>query len=93
MGFSGFEYKIGGRTVSQEEWVRHLGQEAVERAKPDLLANIKADISELRCSVHGQSPKIVKTEWRGNSLHTSISACCDAMLKRAQQAAARQSAQ
>lgn len=89
MGFSGFQYKIDGRTVSQAEWLRHLGQEAVDKAKPDVLASIKDDVSKLRCPAHGQSPRVARSEWRGNSLHTSISACCDEMLIKAQEIAAR----
>jgi hypothetical protein len=56
-----FEYKINGRKVSQDEWIRHMGEEAKAKPLKGLPDEIRADVSRLRCPVHGESPKVVES--------------------------------
>ncbi|OAI39848.1 hypothetical protein AYO39_02360 [Actinobacteria bacterium SCGC AG-212-D09] len=77
------QYKINGRKVSHAEWLRHLGEEAKAKAVDD----VKARVARLRCPTHGKSPRAVRTTKSGDRVNFEISACCDRMLKRAQEVA------
>lgn len=58
MPFKGFEYKVNGRKVSQDEWLRSLGKEAVAKALPEVARDVKNDVAKLHCPVHHESPKV-----------------------------------
>ncbi len=77
------EYKINGRKVSESEWTRHIANEAKSVAVEEL----KGRVAKLRCPVHGRSPKVVTTTKVGDRVKFQIEACCDDMLKRAQEVA------
>jgi hypothetical protein len=92
MSFS-FEFNYQdehGRKISQEEWIRGLAEEATATAMPSLAKKVNAEVARLRCPVHGEHPKVVKSTIDGNRLTTEISACCDEMRDRAQKVAAGQ---
>jgi signal recognition particle subunit SEC65 len=85
-----FEHKIGGRKVSEQEWVRHLSQEAVAKVLPEVAKDVKAEVERLHCPVHHEHPKVVRSQIVGNELRTQVSACCAEMREKAQRIAARQ---
>ena len=82
MGFE-LEYKIDGRKVSKDAWLRHISDEAQTEAVKEL----EQRVTKLRCSVHGISPRIVQKTKHGGRFEFNISACCDQMLRRAQEVA------
>jgi hypothetical protein len=78
-----FNYEINGRKVSQDEYMRHIAAEARSMASKEL----QARVAHLRCPVHNQSPRILRTTRTGQQIKFDIQACCDTMLKRAQEVA------
>lgn len=81
-----FNYQIDGRKVSKDEWMRHLGQEAVAKAMPQVAQEREAEVVELRCGVHGESPTVTHTT-SGDQIKFQIKACCDELLEQAQKVA------
>jgi hypothetical protein len=73
----GIEYKIGGRTVSQQEWLNHLTESANEKARLTLQKRLAA----VRCPEHGLAPEII---YSGNQAH--IKGCCPQVIEAAQEA-------
>jgi len=75
------EYRIGNRKVSRSEWERHLREAPLEAVKDD----VRKKIARVRCPIHGQRPRVeFRKTVRG--FDTSITGCCDDVVKHAQRA-------
>jgi Ser-tRNA(Ala) deacylase AlaX len=78
-----FNYQINGRKVSKDEWMRHIADEARSKAA----AELSARVARLRCPVHNESPKVLRTTKTGDRISFDIQACCKTMLEQAQRVA------
>jgi hypothetical protein len=79
-------YSIDGRTVSEAEWNRHVFHDAPRKIAVEAL---QEKVSRLRCSTHGQAPKLAVGRETPNGFEMKLEACCDDLLKRAQQELSR----
>jgi hypothetical protein len=83
VGFE-LEYRIGNRKVSQQEWERHMFQEAPRQVAREA---VDRELRKVRCPTHGQSPNATITD-RADGFEVHIEGCCDALVERAQKALA-----
>lgn len=71
---SNLEYKVGGRTVSQGEFMKNIKDSALELAHKA----VKEQVSRVRCPVHGQHPTNLRaTGGSGGNIGYEFTACCE----------------
>jgi len=70
---SGLEFKIGGRTVSHDQFFKNMEQSVI-----DLASNaIEKRVSAVRCPVHGKSAGDLRQKPnRAGKVEWTYSVCC-----------------
>jgi hypothetical protein len=67
------EYRIGGRRVSQDEWMKSI----VDEARGAALSQVQAKVESLRCPDHGRGPRLTAQVPAGTDVNLSFDVCCE----------------
>jgi hypothetical protein len=84
---SEMRYEIDGRKVSEDEWLKHLEDEAV-RSVREAVADAAKRAAAIPCPEHGEYASIsIQPSAEGATVH--VQACCKAEETRAQERLSR----
>ena len=67
------EYKIGNRTVSEDEFLKNFEESALSLAH----SAVEERVSSVRCPIHGQSPSNFRVLREGENISYEFTACCE----------------
>jgi hypothetical protein len=70
---SGIKFEIGGRSVSQSEFLRNMENSALEQAHKGVRSRVLA----VRCPVHGRAPDNFRVVGTGSNLKYEYAVCCE----------------
>jgi hypothetical protein len=77
MGVS-IEYRLGGREVARDQFLRAVedwvGRAAVEQ--------LQATLERIRCARHGRSASVTQLRVNGDGIEVQIAGCCDDLVER-----------
>jgi len=74
---SGMKYQIGGRTVSQHEFMKNIKDSVLNLADQ----GVRERVLSVRCPVHGQGPTNLKGSRSSSKMGWEYNACCDRLRK------------
>ncbi len=70
---SGLKFQIGGRTVSQSDFMKNIEESAMELAHKAVRERVLA----VKCPVHRQSPTNFRVKRTGGKVEYEFTACCE----------------
>jgi len=76
-----FEYRLGGRRVSADQWVKGIAEER----KTAEIKKLRQKVESVRCPTHHSGPRLNSQVPSGDNVHFTYASCCDELKKKVEQ--------